>query len=135
MPTGRPRPACGAAAGEAIGVPVPARWAELLAAVDGFAIDESAALDGTAELRVAPAAELKEEYEAARVMLGNDLPQTLLPVATSDIGDRVLLDTSMVTPKGDCPVLFVNHETRETETTWPAIGLFLNDALEVSEEE
>jgi hypothetical protein len=54
-------------------------------------------------------------------------------VASSDIGDAIFLDTAQLTPDGDCPVLFINHETLETEMTWPAIGLFLSDALEASE--
>jgi hypothetical protein len=122
-----------ATAASKIGLAIPARWAELLGAVDGFAIDNCYALDGTAELRVSAAANLPEEHENNRQMLGSgEWPAAHLGVASSDLGDCIFLDTGAVTKDGDCPVLFVNHETLETEMTWPAIGLFLSDALEAT---
>jgi hypothetical protein len=124
-----------AAAAKKIGLAIPARWAELLGAVDGFVIDNCYALDSTAELRVAAVADLPETHENDRQMIGSDdLSATHLGVANSDIGDCIFLDTGRVTKDGDSPVLFVNHETLQTEMTWPAIGLFLSDALEATEE-
>jgi hypothetical protein len=120
------------AAGKAVGGRVPERWAEMLSAVDGFVIDNCYALDGTAELRVAAAAALAEQHQLNRDMIP-DQPPTHLGVASSDLGDAVFLDTSNLTKEGDCPVLFINHETLEAEATWPAIGLFLADALEPPE--
>lgn len=131
------KPDAVAATGEKIGIIIPARWAELLAAVDGFMIDNCYALDGTAELRVAAAKDLPGEHESNRGMIESgdlELPKTHLGVASSDIGDCIFLDTAQLTPEGDCPVLFVNHETLETDASWPAIGIFLSDALESSEE-
>jgi hypothetical protein len=125
-----------AAVEKGLGMAIPARWAELLTAVDGFIIDNCYTLDGTAELRVAPTSRLVEEHLGNLDMIGSrdsGLPETHLGVASSDIGDCVFLDTAKLTPEGDCPVLFVNHETLETEAIWPAIGIFLSDALEKSE--
>jgi hypothetical protein len=126
-----------AAAGEIIGMPIPPRWAEVLRAVDGFVIDNCYALDSMAELRVAGAARLPEEHASNRDMIGGgdpNLPKTHLGVASSDIGDCIFLDTARLTPDGDCPVLFINHETLATDAAWPAIGIFLSDALEPPEE-
>ncbi len=126
-----------AAAVEKLGIAIPARWAELLTAVNGFTVDNCYALDGTAELRVAAADDLPAEHENNRDMIRTgdpDLPTTHLGVASSDIGDCIFLDTAQLTPEGDCPVLFVNHETLETEARWPAIGIFLSDAMEATEE-
>lgn len=122
-----------AAAEKALQLAVPPLWAELLAAVDGFDIDESNALDGTAELRIASAAELPSVHEGCHAMLEDaelDLPVTYLGVGSTDIGDRIFLVTGQLTPDGDCPVLHIDHETAETVMTWPAIGLFLADAID-----
>jgi hypothetical protein len=127
-----------AAAATQIGLPIPARWAALLTALDGFDIDNCSALDGTSELHISPASQLPETHRSARSMIASrdrNFPKTRFGVATTDIGDRIFLDTANLTPQGDCPVLHVDHETLETAMAWPAIGLFLEDAARRSDEE
>jgi hypothetical protein len=123
----------------ALGFRIPARWRELLSMIDGFTIDNTKALDGVAELRVASSGALADEHKRLQFIASgygelDPPPAHLLGVANSDIGDGIFLDLSRLTPDGDCPVLHLDHETIETVMTWPAIGLFLADAIEVSDD-
>ena len=118
-----------------LGQTLPLRWRELLEAVNGFIIDDCAALDGVAELRVAASNQIAEYHELNRGWLTDaeiDSPAGYLGVGSSDLGDPIFLDTAQLTEDGDCPVIHIDHETLETEMTWPAIGLFMSDALDPS---
>ncbi|MCI0378285.1 MAG: SMI1/KNR4 family protein [Gemmataceae bacterium] len=61
--------------------------------------------------------------------LGADLADTLLLVIETEIGDSVWLDTANVKPDGECPVIFLSHETGQQKRAWSSVGDFLEELL------
>ncbi|MEM7625244.1 MAG: SMI1/KNR4 family protein [Planctomycetota bacterium] len=112
--------------------PVPAGWAGLLKAADGFEFDEAGFGEGQA-LRVAAAAQLAKEHRSNASMAKlswPELPKAWLGAASTDNGDPIFLDTSAVTAAGDCPVIWFDHETGSETARWPSIAAFLSEALD-----
>ena len=125
-----------AAAEEKLGYAIPARWKELLLMIDGFEIDNCNALDGIAMLYVASAKDLVRMHKGCRSMIQigwPEVPKTHLGVARNDLDDAIFLDTTKLTPEGDCPVIFMDHEECQIVASWPTIGAFLSSALETSD--
>jgi hypothetical protein len=125
-----------ATAEKSLGLTIPKRWKELLSKVDGFEIDNCNALDGTAMLSVASAKELVRTHKGCRSMIQigwPELPKTHLGVARNDLDDAIFLDTTKLTADGDCPVIFMDHEECRVVATWPAISIFLSEAIEKAE--
>ena len=117
-----------------IGRKLPTRWRELLTAINGFDIDNSDALDGTAELRISDTEHLADvnegNHEMAELL---ELRDSHIGVGDNDLGDPIFLAAGDG-DGDDCPVIHVDHETSEIVMTWPAIGLFLADAVETGSE-
>lgn len=94
---------------------------------------------GALRADVPPGDERLPEFHRSRfesIRLGwPDIPEGYLGVGDSDLGDPLFLDTGKLTADGDCPVVWVDHETSEVVHTWPSISLFLKDAVEPAEED
>jgi hypothetical protein len=114
---------------------IPARWAQLLAGINGFEIDDAGGFDGDG-VRIASTKGLAKEHKSCLDMITGgwpDMPKTYLGVGSTMGGDCLFLDTGKVTGEGDCPVVWVDHETSSVSVTWPAIGIFLLEAVEREE--
>jgi hypothetical protein len=61
--------------------------------------------------------------------MGAELPDSLLVVVRTEIGDSLWLDTARQTTKGDCPVMLISHETTEVEREWNSVAEFLEELL------
>jgi hypothetical protein len=62
------------------------------------------------------------------------MPDSLVVVMRTEIGDSVWLDTCATKPDGDCRVVLMSHETGEEEREWSSVADFLEDLLTAEEE-
>jgi hypothetical protein len=118
--------------------PLPAAWQSILKISDGcFRLEaeptddiDNVTLLGT-ETLVAEHKEWQkicEEWREAEEITG--LPASLLRVGSvTSEGDFLALDVGKINEKGDCPVLWISHESFESTREWPSIAAFLEAAL------
>jgi hypothetical protein len=120
-----------------LGLGIPPAWQKVLRLSNGGRIENCPLTDGC-EGRITPtdklAKEWREELEFYSQMR-SDLPKTLLSVMRTDFGDSIWLDTSRAGKAGDCPVVFMSHETGGQQREWPTIAEFLEEALTPQEEQ
>jgi hypothetical protein len=120
-----------------LGLRIPLAWQKVLRLTNGGRIENCPLADGY-EGRITPtdklAKEWREELDFYSQMRA-DLPETLLSVMGTEFGDSIWLDTSRAGKAGDCPVVFMSHETGGQQREWPTIAEFLEEALTPQEEQ
>jgi hypothetical protein len=115
---------------------IPAAWQQLLLISNGGRIDKSPLAAGCACI-IMPLKDLAQwqrsesKYYRGR---GAELPDSMLFIIHTEIGDSIWLDTSKPKPDGDCRVVLMSHETGDEERDWPTIAEFLEELLTETQE-
>jgi hypothetical protein len=119
------------AAESALGIKIPADWHKVLHISNGGKIENNPLACGEACL-IIPADNLaktqKEEagyYRERR----EDLPNALLVVMRTEIGDSIWLDTAKQERGGECRVVLMDHETGGEARVWASVAAFLEELL------
>jgi hypothetical protein len=122
---------------KALGRQIPAAWQQVLRITNGGRIDKSPLAAGHACV-IVPLKDLaqwqRSESEYYRG-IGAELPDSMLFIIHTEIGDSIWLDTTKQKPDGDCRVVLMSHETSEEERDWPAVAEFLEELLTETPEE
>jgi hypothetical protein len=120
-----------------LGRELPNAWQQILRICNGGRIDKSPLADGHA-CRIMPITELakwqRSESEYYRG-IGAQLPNSMLFIIHTEIGDSIWLDTANPKADGDCRVVLMSHETGEEERDWPTVAEFLEELLTETQDE
>jgi len=106
---------------EALGRKIPPAWQQVFRIANGGRIDKSPLAAGCACILM-PLKDLTEWQRTESKYyrdIGAELPESMLVVIRTEIGDSIWLDTAQPKPKGDCRVVLMSHETGEEERDWP----------------
>jgi hypothetical protein len=120
-----------AEAAKTLGTTIPVPWQKVLRVSNGGRIERCALATGHAAL-IIPAEKLAKSRQTEADYYGDigaKLPDSLLVVLATEIGDSVWLDTARPKPDGDCRVVLMSHETGEEEREWLGIADFLEELL------
>jgi hypothetical protein len=128
----RPAPARAIADAErALGAALPAAWQKVLRICNGGRIAPSPLASDQACL-IIPAEKLAQERrtEAGYYReIGAELPDWLVVLVRTEIGDSVWADMRATKPDGDCRVVLMSHETGNEEREWSSVADFLEELL------
>ncbi len=120
-----------AEAAKALGTMIPAAWQKILRVSNGGRIENCALAAGQAAVlipaeKLAPARQTERRYYGD---LGVKLPDSLLLVMATEIGDSIWLDPARAKPGGDCRVVLMSHETGDEQREWSSVAEFLEELL------
>jgi hypothetical protein len=124
-------------AAKTLGRKIPVAWQQVLRITNGARIDKNPLAAGQACI-IMPVKDLAEwrrtesEYYKG---IGAELPESMLFIIHTELGDSIWLDTSQERPDGGCRVVLMSHETGEEERDWPTIAEFLDELLTETQEE
>jgi hypothetical protein len=116
---------------------IPAAWQQVLRISNGGRIDKSPLAAGCA-CKIMPLKDLPQwQRSEAKYYRGGgaDLPDSMLFIIHTEIGDSIWLDTAKQKPDGDCRVVLMSHETWSEERDWPTVAEFLEELLTETQEE
>jgi SMI1 / KNR4 family (SUKH-1) len=123
--------------GKTLSRKIPAAWQQVLRITNGGRIDKSPLAAGHACI-IMPLKDLPEwqktESEYYRG-IGAELPDSMLFIIHTEIGDSIWLDTAKQKSDGDCRVVLMSHETGEEERDWPTVAEFLEELLTETQDE
>ena len=125
-----------AEAGRALGVALPAAWQKVLGICDGGRVEHSPLACDEACL-IIPGEKLAQEQRRDADYyreIGAEMPDSLVVVMRTKIGDSVWLDTCATKPDGDCRVVLMSHETGKEEREWSSVADFLEELLTAEKE-
>ena len=120
-----------AAAAQALGVALPAAWEKVLRLCNGGRIAACPLAAGEACVLL-PAEELAKARRGESAYyreIGAELPESLLVVLRTELGDSVWLDTTQAKSVGDGRVVLMSHETGAAEREWTSVAEFLDELL------
>ena len=118
------------AAAKKLPCPIPPAWQRVMKTVNGGAIRTQA--KECREFDMSKAKDFAKNNGFARRFIKQgwpDLPQHYLAVVANEDQDFIFLDTSKVSARGDCPVLFIDHEECRPQKKWPSIAKLLEYVL------
>jgi hypothetical protein len=119
-----------------LGREIPAAWQQVLRICNGGRIDKSPLAAGCACI-LTPVKDLAEwrrtETDYYRT-IGAELPDSMLFIIHTEIGDSIWLDTAQPKRGGDCRVVLMSHETGEEEREWDSVADFLEELLTAEDE-
>ncbi len=125
-------------AAKTLGKKIPAAWQQVLRICNGGRIDKSPLACGNACI-IVPLKDLPQWQRSESKYYrggGAELPDSMVFVMTTELGDSIWLDTAQEKPDGDCRVVLMSHETWAEERDWPTVAEFLEELLtEIQEEE
>jgi hypothetical protein len=125
-------------AAKTLGRKMPAAWQQVLRICNGGRIDKSPLACGNACI-IMPLKDLPQWQRSESKYYrggGAELPDSMVFVMTTELGDSIWLDTAQEKPGGDCRVVLMSHETWAEERDWPTVAEFLEELLtELQEEE
>jgi len=124
-------------AAQALGREIPAAWQQVLRICNGGRIDKSPLACGNACI-IMPLKDLPQWQRCESKYYrggGAELPDSMVFIMTTELGDSIWLDTAKETANGDCRVVLMSHETWAEERDWPSVAEFLEELLTERQEE
>ncbi len=114
-----------------LGRKIPAAWQQVLRISNGGRINKSPLAAGHA-CKIMPLKDLAEWQRSESEYYrggGAELPDSMLFIIHTELGDSIWLDTAQPKPDGDYRVVLMSHETWAEERDWPTVAEFLEELL------
>ncbi len=122
---------------KALGREIPAAWQQVLRITNGGRIDKSPLACGNACI-ITPLKDLPQWQRSESKYYrggGAELPDSMMFIMTTELGDSIWLDSAKPMLGGDCRVVMMSHETWSEERDWPTVAEFLEELLTETQEE
>jgi hypothetical protein len=116
---------------------IPAAWQQVLRITNGGRIDKSPLAEGHACI-IMPVKDLPQWQKSESKYYrggGAEIPDSMMFIMTTELGDSIWLDKAQEKPGGDCRVVMMSHETFDEERDCPTVAEFLEELLTETQEE